>query len=50
VHANVSLDGFRPESHGRIGGDRGSFAVAVTIVRKLADGGPMRGSSFTPLR
>jgi MoaA/NifB/PqqE/SkfB family radical SAM enzyme len=33
VHANVSLDGFRAESHGRFRGERGSFAVTVATVR-----------------
>ena len=29
VHCNVSMDGFRPESHGRFRGDRDSFATTV---------------------
>jgi radical SAM protein with 4Fe4S-binding SPASM domain len=48
VHVNVSLDGFRPESHGRFRGDRGSFAVTVTTVRKLAAAGLLQGLLCTP--
>ena len=48
VHANVSLDGFRPESHGRFRGDRGSFHVTVATVRKLAAAGLLQGLLCTP--
>ena len=48
VHVNVSLDGFRPESHGRFRGDRGSFAVTVATVRKLAAAGLLQGLLCTP--
>ncbi len=48
VHANVSLDGFRAESHGRFRGDRGSFAVTVATVRKLAAAGLLQGVLCTP--
>src|SRR5579859_6494603 len=48
VHANVSLDGFRAESHGRFRGDRGSFAVTVAAVRKLAAAGLLQGLLCTP--
>jgi radical SAM protein with 4Fe4S-binding SPASM domain len=48
VHANVSLDGFRPESHGRFRGDKGSFAVTVATVRKLAGVGLLQGLLCTP--
>ncbi len=48
VYADVSLDGFRPESHGRFRGDRGSFAVTVDTVRKLADAGLLQGLLCTP--
>src|SRR6516165_8964172 len=48
VHVNVSLDGFRPESHGRFRGDRGSFAVTVATVRKLAGAGLLQGLLCTP--
>lgn len=48
VHVNVSLDGFRPESHGRFRGDRASFAVTVATVRKLAAAGLLQGLLCTP--
>ena len=48
VHANVSLDGFRAESHGRFRGDRDSFAVTVATVRKLAAAGLLQGLLCTP--
>src|SRR5260370_41943460 len=48
VHANVSLDGFRAESPGRFRGDRGSFAVAIATVRKLAAAGMLQGLLCTP--
>jgi radical SAM protein with 4Fe4S-binding SPASM domain len=48
VHVNVSLDGFRPESHGRFRGDRDSFAVTVTTVRKVAAAGLLQGLLCTP--
>ena len=37
VHVNVSLDGFRPESHGLFRGDRTSFDTTVTTVRTLGE-------------
>jgi radical SAM protein with 4Fe4S-binding SPASM domain len=48
VHVNVSLDGFRPESHGRFRGDRDSFAVTVGTVRELAAAGLLQGLLCTP--
>lgn len=36
VHCNVSLDGFRPESHGRFRGDQQSFHRTAATVRQLA--------------
>lgn len=48
VHVNVSLDGFRAESHGRFRGDRDSFAVTVATVRKLARAGLLQGLLCTP--
>jgi radical SAM protein with 4Fe4S-binding SPASM domain len=48
VHCNVSLDGFRPESHGRFRGDRDSFAVTVATVRSLAASGLLQGLLCTP--
>jgi radical SAM protein with 4Fe4S-binding SPASM domain len=48
VHANVSLDGFRPESHGRFRGDRDSFDLTVGTVRKLAAAALLQGLLCTP--
>jgi Thymidylate kinase/Radical SAM superfamily len=48
VHVNVSLDGFRADSHGRFRGDRDSFAVTVATVRKLAQAGLLQGLLCTP--
>lgn len=48
VHVNVSLDGFRAESHGRFRGDRASFAVTVDTIRKLAVAGLLQGLLCTP--
>jgi radical SAM protein with 4Fe4S-binding SPASM domain len=48
VHVNVSLDGFRPESHGRFRGDKASFAVTVSTARELAAAGLLQGLLCTP--
>ena len=48
VHVNVSLDGFRPESHGLFRGDRTSFDTTVTTVRALAKAGLLQGLLCTP--
>lgn len=48
VHANVSLDGFRPESHGRFRGDKASFAITIATVRRLASAGLLQGLLCTP--
>lgn len=48
VHCNVSLDGFRPESHGRFRGDRRSFDTTVTTTVKLAEAGLLQGLLCTP--
>ncbi|MBB5866711.1 radical SAM protein with 4Fe4S-binding SPASM domain [Allocatelliglobosispora scoriae] len=48
VHVNVSLDGFRDESHGRFRGDRSSFAVTVATVRRFAAAGLLKGLLSTP--
>jgi radical SAM protein with 4Fe4S-binding SPASM domain len=48
VHCNVSLDGFRPESHGRFRGDRDSFHATVATVRALAAAGLLQGLLCTP--
>ncbi len=48
VHVNVSLDGFRRESHGKFRGDTASFDVTVATVRKLAAAGLLQGLLSTP--
>jgi len=48
VHCNVSLDGFRPESHGRFRGDRASFHTTIATVRRLAAAGLLQGLLCTP--
>lgn len=48
VHCNVSLDGFRAESHGKFRGDRTSFAVTIATIRQLASAGLLQGLLCTP--
>jgi len=48
VHVNVSLDGFRPGSHGLFRGDRASFGTTVATVRSLACAGLLQGLLCTP--
>jgi MoaA/NifB/PqqE/SkfB family radical SAM enzyme len=48
VHANVSLDGFRAESHGKFRGDRGSFHTTIDTVRRLGAAGLLQGLLCTP--
>lgn len=48
VHCNVSLDGFRPESHGKFRGDRASFHTTIATVTKLAAAGLLQGLLCTP--
>ncbi len=48
VHCNVSLDGFRPESHGRFRGDRDSFHITIATVKALAKAGVLQGLLCTP--
>ncbi|GAA2405997.1 hypothetical protein GCM10010191_12480 [Actinomadura vinacea] len=48
VHINVSLDGFRPESHGKFRGSVASFEVTVETTRKLAAAGLLQGLLSTP--
>ncbi len=48
VHCNVSLDGFRPESHGRFRGDRASFYTTIATVKSLAGAGLLQGLLCTP--
>jgi radical SAM protein with 4Fe4S-binding SPASM domain len=48
VHVNVSLDGFRSESHGRFRGNVGSFDTTVATTRRLAEAGLLQGLLSTP--
>jgi MoaA/NifB/PqqE/SkfB family radical SAM enzyme len=48
VHCNVSIDGFRPESHGKFRGDQDSFDTTVATVRALAAAGLLQGLLCTP--
>lgn len=48
VHCNVSLDGFRAESHGKFRGDKASFAVTILTIKKLAGAGLLQGLLCTP--
>lgn len=48
VHCNVSLDGFRPGSHGKFRGDQDSFHATIATVRTLAAAGLLQGLLCTP--
>src|ERR1035441_3833155 len=48
VHVNVSLDGFRPGSHGLFRGSRESFHVTVATARAPARAGLLQGLLCTP--
>ncbi|MEU7147038.1 radical SAM protein [Streptomyces sp. NPDC045456] len=48
VHANVSLDGFAAESHGKFRGNRASFDTTVATVKKFAAAGILQGLLCTP--
>lgn len=48
IHVNVSLDGFRAESHGRFRGDPASFAITVQSIRQLSEAGLLQGILSTP--
>ncbi|MEV4890246.1 radical SAM protein [Nonomuraea sp. NPDC055795] len=48
VHVNVSLDGFRPQSHGRFRGNVASFDLTVATTRKFAEAGLLQGLLSTP--
>ncbi|MGH3528260.1 MAG: radical SAM protein [Pseudonocardiaceae bacterium] len=48
VHCNVSLDGFRPESHGKFRGDRDSFHTTIATVTAIAKAGLLQGLLCTP--
>ncbi|MFD0857284.1 radical SAM protein [Actinomadura adrarensis] len=48
VHVNVSLDGFRPGSHGKFRGNVASFEVTVETTRRFAAAGLLQGLLSTP--
>ena len=48
VHVNVSLDGFRPESHGRFRGDEDSFEKTIKTIRQLSRYNLLQGILVTP--
>jgi len=48
VHVNVSLDGFRPESHGTFRGNAESFFQTVDTIRRLSRAGLLQGLLCTP--
>lgn len=48
VHCNVSLDGFRPESHGKFRGDRDSFHTTIATVTAIAKADLLQGLLCTP--
>lgn len=48
VHLNVSLDGFRPESHGKFRGDRASFVKTIETILRLSRYRLLQGLLVTP--
>lgn len=48
VHLNVSLDGFRPESHGKFRGNIDCFYRTIETVRRLARYRLLQGLLVTP--
>jgi MoaA/NifB/PqqE/SkfB family radical SAM enzyme len=48
IHVNVSLDGFRPESHGKFRGDIQSFEVTKSTIRLLGEHQLLHGILVTP--
>ena len=48
VHLNVSLDGFRPESHGKFRGDETSFVKTIETIRQLKQYRLLQGLLVTP--
>lgn len=48
VSANVSLDGFRPESHGKFRGNPESFHTTIETIRLLAKHSILKGLLVTP--
>ena len=48
IHLNVSLDGFRPESHGKFRGDKTSFVKTIKTIRQLKQYRLLQGLLVTP--
>jgi len=48
VHLNVSLDGFRPESHGKFRGDESSFVKTIETIRHSSQYQLLQGLLVTP--
>jgi len=48
VHLNISLDGFRPESHGKFRGDKTSFERTIKTIRYLSRYQLLQGLLVTP--
>jgi len=50
IHLNVSLDGFRPESHGKFRGDKTSFVKTIKTIHLLGQYRLLQGLLVTPNR
>lgn len=48
IHVNVSLDGFKPESHGKFRGNVKSFEKTIFTIRQLAKYKLLKGFLVTP--
>lgn len=48
VHLNVSLDGFKPESHGKFRGNKASFVKTIETIRQLKQYRLFQGLLVTP--
>lgn len=48
IHINVSLDGFRPESHGKFRGEENCFAKTIDTIYQLSSRKLLKGLLVTP--
>jgi MoaA/NifB/PqqE/SkfB family radical SAM enzyme len=48
IHLNVSLDGFKPESHGKFRGSTDCFSKTVNVITLLSKHGLLQGILVTP--
>ncbi len=48
VRVNVSLDGFRPQSHGKFRGRTDSFYITIENIKRLRDHNLLKGILTTP--